>query len=207
MKFLRRKNLQPSESSGASFTDSTFASREKFRECYDVVANSLCRHLDFDCVLDVGCANGFLLEFLDKKQKEVRGIELSHDALNFIPDHLKKFVTIGDATQMKPQRRFDLVTCIEVAEHIHQNRSDALVDFLTASSIDHIYFTAAYPDQPGHGHINCQPQFFWMRKFHEKGYEVNWSKSQSLINDLQELSVAPWLSMNSLVFSKPNNTT
>jgi trans-aconitate methyltransferase len=200
-RFLRGK---PSTQTPRSdkFTDAEFIYRERFRPCYKEVAETLCQELEFETVLDVGCANGFLLEFLLERSKKIRGIEISSDALKVLPDHLKQLVTIADATEIQADTQYDLVTCIEVAEHIDHSKSERLVHYLTSASLNDVYFTAAYPGQPGHGHINCQPQFYWMTRFRDSGFDVNWDKTRAVIEGLSKIDQAPWLPLNSLVFSR-----
>lgn len=72
-----------------------------------------------------------------------------------------------------PDRRHDLVVCLEVAEHMDQQHADALVErlvgyasgFAQLEAPGAIVFTAAPPGQGGHGHVNEQPAGYWLEKF------------------------------------------
>src|SRR5438128_887099 len=120
-----------------------------------MVAASLLRHLDFQTVFDVGCANGFLLSAFSRAGKTIAGIELSPEVVAVLPPELRQVVAIGDFSAA--QGSYELVSCVEVAEHIPAKRSEDLVATVTRLATRGIYFTAAPPGQKGHGHINCRP--------------------------------------------------
>lgn len=61
------------------------------------------------------------------------------------------------------QGTFDLVMCLEVAEHIPKMQAhNNLLRTLTQSMGGTLIFSAAQPGQPGTGHINPQPQSYWI---------------------------------------------
>ena len=173
--------------------------REKYRPDYRIVANSLSTHLDFQTVLDVGCAQGFLMEPLHEKGFDVRGIEISEDVLDFLSDELKSRVRVGDFS--KANGSYDLVCCIEVAEHIEPVRSEELVDKLSDLAEAWIYFTAAPPGQPGHGHINCRPHQHWIQWFEQRGWQMSDTVTGKLRQDLNAVEYTHWLRDNSFIFS------
>ena len=61
-------------------------------------------------------------------------------------------------------RKFDLVWCFEVAEHIHPAYVHALMQTLTHHS-DRVVLSAAPPGQGGAGHLNEQPPEWWAAQF------------------------------------------
>jgi len=64
---------------------------------------------------------------------------------------------------------FDLVICLEVAEHLKPYRAEPLVEYLCSLS-DYVLFSAAIPYQGGQGHINEQWQSWWAEWFYKQGY-------------------------------------
>ena len=73
---------------------------------------------------------------------------------------------------LKLPRRFDLVICLEVAEHLPEQVADTLVASLTAAG-NCILFSAAIPGQGGQQHQNEQWPQYWQSKFVKRGYEFS----------------------------------
>lgn len=186
------------------FTTKEFQERDKwnsFKEEYETIANTLNKNLDFMTVLDVGCGNGFLIKPLLLMGYNVKGIEISKDVYDVVSDNLKDLITIGDFSMINGQ--YELICCIEVAEHIEPRRSKELVRSLTEASTKYIFFTAAPPGQDGHGHINCRPHRHWIKWFNEEGWRID--NSYNLISkDLKQLKIARYLRSNFMIFSKIN---
>jgi len=176
-----------------------FHRREVMRPDYLLLARSLLRHLDFETTADVGCANGFLLEeFLDRG-KQIAGIELSPEVHEVLRHDIRPFVAIGDFAQMAG--RYDLVCCVEVAEHVPPARSLDLVETLCPLAAKWIYFTAAPPGQTGHGHINCRPHEEWLEMFARHGWVEHPDLTARLREDLAALERATWLRGNSFILA------
>ncbi|MGB6337123.1 MAG: hypothetical protein WBG96_16080 [Thermoanaerobaculia bacterium] len=189
----RRQRLKP-------YRAKDFRLREKFRSDYRVIGQFLVRNLSFDSVYDIGCANGFLLgEFL-AADKRCGGIELAPTVRDVLPPELQPLVEVGDFSSAEGQ--WDLVCCVEVAEHIPPERSVDLVATVTRLAGSWIYFTAAPPGQTGRGHINCRPHQEWLSWFEEAGWQEHDALTHRLREELQELESAPWLRSNSFVLAK-----
>lgn len=192
-----RRTLSPPD---PSFTIEDFQRREKHRADYEWVASSLIRHVPFESAYDVGCANALLLEPLHRAGKTVRGIELSKDVKAVLSPDVARLVDIGDFA--KARGTWDLVCCVEVAEHIQPERSAELVRTLVELAQHFTYFTAAPPGQPGQGHINCRPHEEWNDLFVEAGWECDMERTEALRHDLENLTTAVWLRSNSYILKK-----
>jgi SAM-dependent methyltransferase len=184
------------------FDANEFRKREPFRGEYQIVSDALVSLLDFHSALDIGCGNGFLLEPLVRAGKDVHGVELSGAVVGLLSEDLRSRVRIGDATTMGKLGEFDLVACVEVAEHLPPERTDALLDVVTANSKSWLYFTAASPYQPGHGHINLRPIFFYLNALKRRGFDLDYGATDAMLEKLSVLTKAPWLHYNSLVFRR-----
>jgi len=67
--------------------------------------------------------------------------------------------------------KFDLVMCLEVAEHLPtQAAHNALLATLAKSTGRLLIFSAAQPGQPGTGHINSQPISYWIEAIEKWPY-------------------------------------
>lgn len=184
------------------FNRTIFRLREVLRADYDALCGALVDLLEFQTVLDLGCGNGLVLQALRARGKDVQGVELSRAALDVLPPPLRERVTIANCVTLGRIGRFDFVACIEVAEHVRPEQSASLVDTITANAERWVYFAAASPYQRGLGHINCQPQFFWINEFRKRGFVLDFERTERLVERVRPLRRARWLSRNSLIFSR-----
>jgi len=74
-------------------------------------------------VLDIGCGGGILCEPLSRLKAKVTGIDENKKAIFVAKNHakisrLKINYINGDITKNSPKEKFDLITCMEVVEHV-----------------------------------------------------------------------------------------
>ena len=74
-------------------------------------------------VLDIGCGGGILCESLARLGADVTGIDTSVHAINIAKKHAKNMhLNISykkiDITEFQPKSKFDIITCMEVIEHV-----------------------------------------------------------------------------------------
>jgi cyclopropane fatty-acyl-phospholipid synthase-like methyltransferase len=122
-------------------------------------------------VLDLGCANGSWLSTILKEYQidDICGVDghcIEIDSL-LIPK--SKFKRHNLEKVYLPNRKFDLVVSMEVAEHLDSKFADNFVTSLTNAG-DLIVFSAAIPLQGGTNHYNEQQQSYWKKKFQQKGF-------------------------------------
>jgi SAM-dependent methyltransferase len=138
-------------------------------------------------VVDVGCGTGqALAHWLASGVSDAVGLEGSRLAIEASPDP-SRIRQVDLSKPYRADRKFDLVYCVEVAEHIHGDYADTLVDTL-ASLGDRILMTAAQPGQGGLGHLNEQPRQYWIDKFERRGFQ----HAQKPENDIRELRDLYW---------------
>jgi len=95
---------------------------------------------------------------------------------------------------------FDVVCCLEVAEHVDAQLGDALTGYLRALAAT-IVFTAAHPGQGGRGHVNEQPQTYWIERFQRCGAHHRPDLSLRLSEAFRSRGVhAPWYAENMMAF-------
>jgi SAM-dependent methyltransferase len=123
-------------------------------------------------VLDVGCGRGiWVREWCNQGVSDVLGIDgayLDQKSLAISPT---AFQARDLAQSFRLGRRFELVQCLEVAEHIPEADSDTLLENLVAHG-DVILFSAVTPGQGGEFHVNEQLPEYWLTKFHGLGYDA-----------------------------------
>ncbi len=120
-------------------------------------------------VVDVGCGTGTWA----KAYQDAGARILAIDGLHVRDDQL--VIDTGeferhDLTQpLRLDRRFDLVNCLEVAEHLPGARAKTFVDDLGRLG-DIVIFSAAVPGQGGTHHLNERWPSFWISLFSANGF-------------------------------------
>lgn len=147
-------------------------------------------------VLDVGCGAGAWLSVWKEQGAEVTGLdgdyvdrrELLIDAGEFMPCDISRGFDL--------QRRFDVVQCLEVAEHLPADTAPILVESLCRHA-PAILFSAATPGQGGENHINEQPYAYWRDLFAAQGYAMYDPLRPQVHPDR---SIMPWYRYNSFLY-------
>lgn len=68
-------------------------------------------------LLDIGCASGFFLEYIQKRNWEVYGVEISKEMADFAKDQFNLNVWNGDFLEYKTDLSFDCITMWASIEH------------------------------------------------------------------------------------------
>lgn len=164
------------------------------------VAEILNEFFSFSSVFDIGCGVGLYLEQLHILGKETLGCDSSEAAVGMAPESITVYQ--ADATKpIKVNRRFDLVICFEVAEHIQGRYSLQLVRNCVHQG-DIVCFTAAPKGQGGIGHINEQPYQFWINLFSRHGFRYEDTLSKKIRIRMKDEQVVSWIAENLLVFKE-----
>ena len=145
-------------------------------------------------VIDVGCGTGSTLRQFVEAGIAAVGVEASRAAIR-ASDHRDLIRRHDLRRPLDLGRRFDLVWCFEVAEHIHPRHVETFVDNLCRHS-DIVTLSAAPPGQGGEGHFNEQPQSYWVALFAKRGYYLH-SDWTAQLHAVQE-----FYSENMMVFCK-----
>ena len=120
--------------------------------------------------LDVGCGTGtWLRAILNRGTTDifgVDGVEIPAEKLLFDP---KCFRVCDLTSPIDLGRKFEVVFCLEVAEHLDAKFASVLVKTLTRHA-DKIIFSAACPGQGGQHHVNCQWPEYWQKLFNDEGF-------------------------------------
>lgn len=163
----------------------------------DVVVNAVWSIIQPKSVVDVGCGVGLFLEaFSSRGVKELCGIDgawVTPDQLHikreqFIAHDLKEPIHLG--------RHFDLVICLEVAEHLPPEAAPTLVKSLVELG-PVVLFSAAVPQQGGVSHLNEQWPDYWAALFAKRGYQAVDCIRKRIWGDEK---VFWWYSQNTILF-------
>jgi SAM-dependent methyltransferase len=152
---------------GVSYDRSFFESiREGSQRSAAAVVPLVVERFNPKTVVDVGCGEGLWGKAFEDAGCEVLGLD-GH------PDPVIPAQSV-DLTDVLPtfERPFDLVVCLEVAEHLPLERAETFISELCGLSHT-ILFSAAVPGQGGTGHLNEQWPQYWSDLFNTNGFDCS----------------------------------
>ncbi len=181
-----------------TYSDQFFKNqRDMSRSSAQVIIPMLLELVQPRSVVDVGCGvGGWLAVFQEHGIEDIRGIDgayVNKDLL-FIP---REAFTEYDLRQpFQPERQYDLVVSLEVAEHLPPASAETFVRTLTGLG-PVVLFSAAVPFQAGVNHLNEQWQDYWAGLFRQQGYlPVDALRKRVWSNE----NVAFWYAQNMLLY-------
>ena len=182
-----------------------FAEWGKANEPYvrsaEIIADALLAELAPKRIADIGCGCGVYAHAFGRRGVEVFALDgTTPPAEHSFPVPVR----VQDLTAPFENvwGRFDFALCLEVAEHIPEELSDAFLDNLARFS-DTIIMSAAAPYQGGHHHVNEQPKRYWVKRLAERGYAYNRARTGRIV---EKARVAPiplmWMAQQLSVYEK-----
>lgn len=128
------------------------------------------RLLEPRTVVDVGCGLGdWLAVFKEFGVHEVLGIDGDWVPRDSLRIDSACFLAHSLAEPLSIPQQFDLVVCLEVAEHLPAKAAAGFIQTLTRLG-PAVMFSAAVPYQSGTGHVNEQWPEYWADLFAECRY-------------------------------------
>ncbi len=121
-------------------------------------------------VVDVGCGHGaWLRAFQENGVQAIKGLDGAYvDQSKLLID--PACFSPADLSQpLKIDKPYDLVTCLEVAEHLPERVGRELIKSLTDTA-PLVLFSAAIPGQESPTHINLQWPSYWQAMFEDCGF-------------------------------------
>ncbi len=118
--------------------------------------------------LDAGCAMGLLVEQLRLRGVEAEGLDISAYAIANAPEAVREHVRVASVAEPF-ERRYDLIVCIEVLEHLPRPEAERAVVNLCCHS-DDILFSSSPLDYKEATHFNVNPPEYWADLFARQGF-------------------------------------
>jgi GT2 family glycosyltransferase/SAM-dependent methyltransferase len=146
-------------------------SQPHWLQFFGSIAEAIIRELKPRRVFDVGCAKGFLVEALRDRGVEAWGSDVSEYAIGEVRPDLRDFCSVRSAAEPIPGL-YDLVTCIEVLEHLSDEEGRAAVRNMTAVS-DQVLFSSTPADFSEPTHINVRPVIYWLKLFRDSSFAAD----------------------------------
>ena len=135
---------------------------------FAAIADNLVRAFRPSTVLDAGCAMGMLVEALWDRGIVTHGVDISEYAIANVRPDMAPYCRVGSLTEPLGGP-YDLVTCIEVLEHIPRADAGLVFDRLCEAS-DTIVFSSTPIDFVEPTHVNVCPPIVWLREFADRGF-------------------------------------
>jgi ubiquinone/menaquinone biosynthesis C-methylase UbiE len=125
-----------------------------------------------ESILDVGCGNGFFINSLQEKRKDldIMGLDLSKEALKYV----KTKKILGNVNSLPFDKKFDLVTCFEVLEHLPQSDFEKAILEIQRVSKRYILITVPNNENIKSSFVRCPRcdyyfnPFFHLRSFNKQ---------------------------------------
>jgi hypothetical protein len=136
--------------------------------------------------LDAGCALGVFVEELRRRGVDAWGVDVSEYAIGAVPDEIRPYCFVGSLVEELPEgmpRRYDLVSCIEVVEHLDRADGDRVIARLCALT-DRVLFSSTPDGFREPTHFACRPPEEWSAVFARNGFVRAFDADASF--------VAPW---------------
>lgn len=141
---------------------------ERWMEFFGRVADGIFRDLHPASVLDAGCAMGMLVETLSERGVDAWGIDVSEYAISQVDESIRDRCRVASITDPLP-RRYDLVTCIEVIEHIPPAEAGKAIANLCAAS-ERVLLSSTPRDYGEPTHLNVRQPEEWAAEFARQGF-------------------------------------
>lgn len=156
-------------------------------DLYGYLASRIVAELEPTSALDIGCAWGFMVEALRDRGVDAYGTDISEYGISMAANSAVGYCTVQSATQ-PVGRRFDLITSIEMIEHLSaedgrvalKHMTDATDRILLSTTPFHFHETT---------HFNVQPPQYWAEIMSDFGFFRDVDYDASYLNNWAALFV------------------
>lgn len=135
---------------------------------FDQIGRRLAEQFAPKTVLDAGCAWGFLVEGFRNREVEAFGMDISEYAIQNVDETIKPYCWVGSVTEPFP-RPYDMITCIEVLEHMPQAEAEKAIENFCAHA-NEIIFSSTPFDYKEVTHVNVHDPEYWAEQFARHGF-------------------------------------
>jgi len=143
---------------------------------------------------DLGCGDGWYCRYF----KEDCGWPVVHGYEGNVPDYaVYDDIMVLDLSKIRyVDIAYDLVTCLEVGEHIPKRHEQKFLDNMARFASKDLVLSWAVPGQGGRGHYNEQPNDYIIGEMEKRKFKYIEDKS----NKLRESTELKWFRNTLMVF-------
>jgi hypothetical protein len=145
-----------------------YGRNQHWLDFFGKIADRIITEMQPQSVLDAGCAMGILVESLRDRGVEAYGVDISEYAIEQARADIRPYCHVASLTAPLP-RRYDLIVCIEVLEHMPQAESEQAIVQICAATDDVLVSTTPL-DYKEATHFNVQPPEYWAAHFGRQGF-------------------------------------
>lgn len=139
-----------------------------WEEIFGKYADRILKEIKPHKTLDVGCAKGFFVEALRDRGVEAYGIDISEYAVSQVREDIRPFCMVQSAL-LPVKEKYDLITCIEVLEHIDNQDVPLAIRHMCEAS-DDILFSSTPFDYEEESHVSVHTPAYWAEQFAYHGF-------------------------------------
>lgn len=150
-----------------------------WRKLFEHFAHHLIEKFDPKNIFDAGCAKGFLVRALRDRGIEATGLDASEYAISQAASEISDYVRVGSITEPLGGP-YDLITCIEVIEHVPESEVDEAVARLCQAT-DRIVFSSTPDDFAEPSHLSVKPTEDWVALFARQGFYRNFQADMTFL--------------------------
>jgi SAM-dependent methyltransferase len=125
--------------------------------------------------LDIGCGPGGMVAMAQNRGMKVTGIDGDFSLEPIWEQTLvRPNIVLHDFESGAPElplEEYDVCWSVEFLEHVHAEFMPYYMECFQKAKV--VVCTAAPPGTPGHHHVNCQLQKYWVEKFKEYGFQYD----------------------------------
>jgi 2-polyprenyl-3-methyl-5-hydroxy-6-metoxy-1,4-benzoquinol methylase len=155
------------------------------------ISQYLISRYDPDEFLDIGCGRGDYLRYFAESKRLAVGCDGSLHGIARVSE--KAIAFQHDLCQpLIFNRKFSVVMCVEVGEHLPNRASETLVISICRNARDVVVFSAAPPGFIAEDHINCRPWSFWNDLFLSYGFRESSRETADLRAFAQDEELPVW---------------
>jgi SAM-dependent methyltransferase len=147
---------------------SPYVDNDAIRDLFDRIAQRIIKDINPTSVLDAGCAIGYLVEAFRAHGVEADGVDLSEYAISKARPGAKPYCWVGSVAEPFP-KKYDLIVCTEILEHMSSPDADRAVVNLCRHSKDILFSSTPY-DFKEATHYNVRPPEYWAEKFAQEEF-------------------------------------
>lgn len=150
-------------------------------------------------IVDVGCGHCYYVNNFLELGYDVTGMDGNPSTKQYCSDPNR--VSVQDlAVYFDLNKKFDVVLCLEVGEHIPEEYESVLISNLNnlVAKNGTLILSWAVPGQEGLGHVNCRNNSYIKNKFKELGFD----ELDELEQKLRRKASLNWFKQTIMAFRK-----